>query len=49
MFHGLAALGPGTAERDLERLPSGKFDTNTLDMAAGTYGYNVLRWIGPQG
>ncbi len=31
---------------DLERLPSGKFDTNTLVMALGTFVYNVLRWIG---
>lgn len=34
---------------DLERLPSGKFDTNTLVMAAGTFVYNVLRWIGLTG
>jgi len=33
-------------DMDLERLPSGKFDTNTLVMAAGTFVYNVLRWIG---
>lgn len=26
-------------------LTSGKFDTSTLVMAAGTFGYNVLRWI----
>jgi len=31
---------------DLERLPSGKFDTNTLIMAMGGFVYNVLRWIG---
>ncbi|SEQ23286.1 Transposase DDE domain group 1 [Ectothiorhodospira magna] len=36
-------------DMDLERLPSGKFDTNTLVMAAGTFVYNVLRWIGLQG
>ena len=27
---------------DLERLPSGKFDTNNLAMAFATMGYNVL-------
>lgn len=31
---------------DLERLPSGKFDTNNLVMAFATMGYNVLRWMG---
>ena len=31
---------------DLERLPSGKFDTNNLVMAFATLGYNVLRWMG---
>lgn len=34
---------------DLERLPSGKFDTNTLVMALGTFVYNLLRWIGLAG
>ncbi len=34
---------------DLERLPSGKFDTNTLVMVLGTFVYNVLRWVGLQG
>ena len=34
---------------DLERLPSGKFDTNTLVMVLGTFVYNVLRWIGLEG
>ena len=34
---------------DLERLPSGKFETNTLVMALGTFVYNVLRWIGLAG
>lgn len=34
---------------DLERLPSGKFDTNTLVMALGTFVYNLLRWIGLEG
>ncbi|NVD37121.1 IS1380 family transposase, partial [Marinobacter lutaoensis] len=31
---------------DLERLPSGKFDTNNLVMAFAAMGYNVLRWMG---
>jgi hypothetical protein len=31
---------------DLERLPSGKFDTNNLVMAFATLGYNLLRWMG---
>lgn len=30
---------------DLERLPSGKLDTDTLVMAVGSFVYNVLRWI----
>jgi len=34
---------------DLERLPSGKFDTNTLVMALGSFVYNLLRWIGLAG
>jgi len=34
---------------DLERLPSGKFDTNTLVMALGAFIYNLLRWIGLAG
>lgn len=34
---------------DLERLPSGKFDTNDLVMAMGVLAYNLLRWIGQQG
>ena len=34
---------------DLERLPSGKFDTNTLVMVLGTFVYNVLRWVGLSG
>lgn len=34
---------------DLERLPSGKFDTNDLVMAMGVLAYNLLRWIGLQG
>lgn len=31
---------------DLERLPSGKFDTHNLVMAFATLGYNLLRWMG---
>lgn len=31
---------------DLERLPSGKFATNSLVMAFAALGYNLLRWIG---
>ena len=31
---------------DLERLPSGMFDTNNLVMAFATLGYNLLRWMG---
>ena len=31
---------------DLERLPSGKFETNELVMAMGAFVYNMLRWIG---
>lgn len=31
---------------DLERLPSGKFDTNDLVMAFGVLAYNALRWMG---
>lgn len=34
---------------DLERLPSGKFDTNTLVMSMGLFVYNLLRWIGLTG
>jgi len=34
---------------DLERLPSGKFDTNTLVMVLATFVYNVLRWVGLAG
>lgn len=34
---------------DLERLPSGKLDTNTLVMVAGTFVYNALRWMGLTG
>lgn len=31
---------------DLERLPSGKFNTNDLVMAFGAFAYNILRWMG---
>ena len=31
---------------DLERLPSGKFDTNDLIMTLAAVSYNMLRWIG---
>ena len=34
---------------DLERLPSGKCDTNTGVMALGGFVYNILRWIGLEG
>jgi hypothetical protein len=34
---------------DLERLPSGKFDTNDLVMAFGVMAYNILRWMGLRG
>lgn len=34
---------------DLERLPSGKFDTNDLVMAFAVLAYNLLRWIGLRG
>ena len=31
---------------DIERLPSGKFDTNDLILALSGMAYNMLRWIG---
>ena len=31
---------------DLERLPSGKFDTNDLVMCFGALTYNILRYMG---
>jgi hypothetical protein len=34
---------------DLERLPSGKFATNALVMALGSFAYNILRFIGQTG
>ena len=33
-------------DMDLERLPSGKFDTNDLVMCLGALTYNVLRYMG---
>ena len=34
---------------DLERLPSGKFDTNDLVLSCAALAYNILRWIGLNG
>jgi len=34
---------------DLERLPSGKFETNALVMTMAAFSYNILRWIGQLG
>lgn len=34
---------------DIERLPSGKFDTNALVLACATVAFNILRWIGQNG
>jgi hypothetical protein len=34
---------------DLERLPSGKFDTNDLVLTLGALTYNILRYIGLKG
>ena len=31
---------------DIERLPSGKFNTNDLIMTLAALAYNLLRWIG---
>ena len=31
---------------DLERLPSGKFASNTLILTLGMFTYNILKWIG---
>lgn len=33
---------------DLERLPSGKFDTNALILKLGMLAYNILRIIGTE-
>jgi len=41
--------GEFKTDLDLERLPSGKFETNTLVMVMGTFIYNILRWIGLEG
>ncbi|MDD3618546.1 MAG: IS1380 family transposase [Desulfobulbaceae bacterium] len=37
------------SDLDLERLPSGKFSTNALIMALGSFAYNILRLIGQLG
>jgi hypothetical protein len=37
------------SDLDLERLPSGKFNTNALIMALGSFAYNILRLIGQLG
>lgn len=34
---------------DIERLPSGKFETNKLVLACASLSYNILRWIGQTG
>lgn len=34
---------------DIERLPSGKFDTNALIMSLAVFAYNILRFIGQLG
>jgi hypothetical protein len=34
---------------DIERLPSGKFSTNALILAASTLAYNILRLLGQNG
>lgn len=34
---------------DIERLPSGKFDTNALVLACSMLAYNLLRWLGQNG
>ena len=34
---------------DLERLPSGKFNTNDLVLTLGAFAYNILRWMGLMG
>lgn len=34
---------------DRERLPSGKYETNTLIMSLGLFVYNLLRWVGLTG
>lgn len=37
------------SDLDLERLPSGKFTTNALIMALGSFAYNILRLVGQLG
>ena len=37
------------ADLDIERLPSGKFDTNALVLGCSMLAYNLLRWIGQNG
>lgn len=37
------------SDLDVERLPSGKFDTNALVLSCAWLAYNVLRWIGQTG
>lgn len=37
------------SDLDLERLPSGKFATNSLVMTLGAFAYNILRFIGQMG
>jgi hypothetical protein len=34
---------------DIERLPSGKFDTNALVLGCSVLAYNLLRWLGQNG
>jgi len=36
-------------DMDIERLPSGKFDTNALVLGSSVLIYNILRWIGQNG
>ncbi len=36
-------------DRDIERLPSGKFATNALVLGLSVLAYNILRWIGQNG
>ena len=34
---------------DIERLPSGKFDTNAFVLTSAALIYNILRWLGQEG
>ncbi len=36
-------------DMDIERLPSGKFDTNALVLGCSVLVFNILRWIGQNG